>query len=245
MERIERKFCEVRLDDTNTKTGTFSGYGAVFGNEDSYGDVIEKGAFASSLQEWKSAGKYPPMLLQHGGSLRDDLVPVGKWTSMMENARGLKVEGKLFGLDTDRGKYLYEGLKEGVLDGLSIGFRTRQYRMGTKPSEPERTLTDIDLVELSIVTFPANPKARISSVKSFTLDQWRDFEMSLRDAGLSRKDAETAVSHFKKAFGQGDPGNLDTRLLRDAASPEDAALEDVLKSADALVQDFIKGCIHV
>ena len=87
--------------------GTFSGYGAVFGNRDSYGDVIDKGAFKSTLREWEEKGKLPPMLLQHGGGIfgggADDMLPVGKWTAMEENARGLKVEGQLFALGTSAG----------------------------------------------------------------------------------------------------------------------------------------------
>src|SRR5688572_5019121 len=79
MERLDRKFCDIKLDDSTVKVGAFSGYGAIFGNEDAYGDVIERGAFSTSLQEWKGTGKLPPMLLQHGGGFMggaDDLVPI-------------------------------------------------------------------------------------------------------------------------------------------------------------------------
>lgn len=187
--RIEAKRADFQFKFADDKSaGLFSGYGAIFGNVDSYGDVIEKGAFKDTLRAWEDKGKYPPMLLQHGGGFfgggADDLLPVGKWTSMEENSKGLKVEGELFALDTERGKYIYEGLKANVLDGLSIGFKTIKSRNGSKPSDPRRFIEAVDLVELSIVTFPANDKARIGNVKAAEhVKTIREFEDFLRDVG--------------------------------------------------------------
>lgn len=195
MDRFRSDFAFKFASD---KSGVFSGYGAVFGNVDSGGDLIEKGAFKQTLREWEDKGKYPPMLLQHGGGFlggADDMLPVGKWTAMEENARGLKVEGELFALGTERGQYIYEGLKAGALDGLSIGYRVKEFAMGTKPGEARRTLKTLDLVELSIVTFPMNDKARVGSVKTI-----RDFEAFLRDAGgFSHAQAKAIASHGFKA----------------------------------------------
>lgn len=198
MDRIEVKLAS---DDFHAKTGEFAGYGAIFGNLDSYGDVIAKGAFAKSLQEWDARGKLPPMLLQHGGvGLANDMLPVGQWTEMSETSRGLKVAGKLFALATERGQYIYEGMKSGVLDGLSIGYRARKFTRGTKPNEPMRTLEEIDLMEVSIVTFPANGKARVSAVKAAeNVKTIREFEDFLRDVGgFSHAKAKAiAASGFK------------------------------------------------
>jgi len=222
------EYRDVRLLETKASAdtpGAFSGYGAVFGNEDAQGDVIRQGAFKSTLSEWRGRGKFPPMLLQHGGmdSLvgprPDDLLPVGEWTDVQENARGLKVEGRLFALATERGQYIYEGLKAGALDGLSIGYKAREWVAGTRAGEPDRTLTDVDLWEVSIVTFPANPKARISAVKALTIDELREFEDALRDAGLSRTDCKRAVAVLRQ------------RSQRDAGEPSgqrDAAAAGVL-----------------
>lgn len=206
-------------------TGTFSGYGAIFGNVDSYGDVIQKGAFKDTLRAWEDKGKYPPMLLQHGGMFgtADDMLPVGKWTSMEENAKGLKVEGDLFAMNTDRGQYIYDGLKSGVLDGLSIGYKAKDFTLGTKPGEPRRTLKSIDLMELSIVTFPANDKARVGGVKSLTdmtIEDFREIEATLRTKGLSRADAAKAISGFKDWL-QRDAGAPGT-------DPRDEGAADVL-----------------
>jgi HK97 family phage prohead protease len=189
----KRTAFEFKFSDDGAK-GAFSGYGAIFSNVDSYGDVLEKGAFGASLKEWEGKGKYPPMLLQHGGFFSaDDMLPIGKWTSMEENAKGLKVEGELFALQTERGQYIYEGLKSGVLDGLSIGYRAKEFVIGTKPGEPRRSLKAVELIELSVVTFPANDKARISAVKS-EIRTIRDFEAFLRDAGGYSNAAAKAIA---------------------------------------------------
>lgn len=188
------------------RQGVFTGYGAVFGNKDSYGDVIERGAFKQTLRAWEERGKYPPMLLQHGGGFlggADDLLPVGKWTSMEENSKGLKASGELFALGTERGQYIYEGLKAGALDGLSIGYNVKEFTLGTKPGDPRRTLKAIDLMELSIVTFPANDKARIGNVKSAEIDainSLSEAEDFLREAGgqWSKKTATDFVGRLVK-----------------------------------------------
>lgn len=198
MDRCRLDLHEVKF--ASDKSGVFSGYGAVFGNVDSYGDVIEKGAFRDTLRTWEDKGKYPPMLLQHGGGIfgggADDMLPVGKWTSMEENSKGLKVEGELFALSTERGQYIYEGLKAGALDGMSIGYKTIKFRNGSKAGEPRRFLEQVDLIELSIVTFPANDKARVGAVKA-DFDP-RELEAMLREASLSRSDAVKAVATFRK-----------------------------------------------
>lgn len=220
MERLQIDCGNLKFDDTASKGGEFSGYGAYFGNVDVYDDVIAKGAFKASLSEWKAKGKLPPMLLQHGGGMfggdPDGLLPVGQWTDMRENSKGLRVEGKLFAMNTERGQYIYEGMKAGVLDGLSIGFLTKQQKYGTKPGEPSRTLIEVDLKEISIVTFPANDLARVSNVKRLMLDQIRDFEEALRDAGLSRRDSAKAISVLKSF--QRD-AELPDSMLRDAVAP--------------------------
>lgn len=234
MMRFERRdigLLEVKAPDATT--GEFSGYGAIFGNVDSYGDVIEEGAFSESLQEWSAKGKWPPMLLQHGGGIfgggAEDMLPVGQWTSMSENSKGLKVEGRLFALDTEKGRYIYEGLQSGVLDGLSIGFQVREARNGTKAGEPDRTLVNVDLWEVSIVTFPANPKARVSAVKSLSLDEVRELEDRLAEQGLSRKDRRTAANVFRNW------------LLTDSGAPETTLANEAIPDAAVLAAEELLG----
>lgn len=223
MERIEFKFA---ADDV-TQTGEFSGYGAVFGNIDSYGDVITEGAFKGTLRDWSKEKKLPPMLLQHGGWMMTDTdaIPVGKWTKMEEDQTGLKVEGRLINLDTDLGKRVYGAMKEGVLDGMSIGYRAKKFTLGTRPDEPRRKLEAIDLVEVSLVTFPANGKARVQSVKSqfqsLHEGDWRDIEAILRTKDLSRADAVKAVSGFKEWLRR--DAEVSGRSARDESDAESLA----------------------
>jgi HK97 family phage prohead protease len=244
IEHLSTRFCEIKLAGADAKAGTFSGYGAFFGNEDSYGDVIEHGAFAETLAEWKATGKFPPMLLQHGGGFfgrsAEDMVPVGKWEAMREDGKGLRVEGRLFAMNTERVQRIYEAMKEGELDGLSIGFRTREARLGTKPGEPDRTLTNVDLVEVSIVTFPANPKARVTTVKMLTAEEWRVWEGALRDEGLSHRDAKAALSVFRRML-QRDAGVPDL-THRDDAVPE---VSDGQRILDGLMLDELNKLLRV
>lgn len=175
---------------------TFSGYGAVFGNVDSYGDVIAKGAFLKTLSDSRKSGTWPAMLSQHGGAFGEDMTPIGVWTEMREDDVGLYVEGKF--APTMKGKEAYELLKmkpRPAYAGLSIGFRPTEWVMRSKPEEPRRTLKSVDLLEVSLVTFPANPKARVTGVKSSFNP--REMEDALREAGLSRADSVKAVAIFK------------------------------------------------
>lgn len=161
--KIEKKTfssrIEVKLADTSTETAvkTFSGYGACFNNTDSYNDVIAPGAFKASLSRHADAGTMPLMLLNHDAW---NQLPIGVWKSMSEDENGLLVEGEL--LDTAAGADVYTALKAGAITGLSIGYRVTGYEMDGK----SRTITEADLMEVSVVTFPANDLARVQSVKS-------------------------------------------------------------------------------
>lgn len=227
---MDRINCALELKfDAGAAEGTFSGYGSTFGNEDYGGDVIVRGAFKETLAEWAGKGKLPKMLLQHGGffGAAEDMIPIGKWTAMVEDSKGLQVEGKLIALDTDRGRGVYAAMKEGELDGLSIGYRVKEYTLGTKPTEPYRTIKKADLAEVSVVLFGMNPKAMITGVKSLSdmaVRDWRDLEAALRDEGLSRGDAVKAIAGFK-AYCRRDAGNPGTDPRDEDAAGLVAALQ--------------------
>ncbi len=203
--KLERMRCGLELkfapSDDDTKVGTFQGYGAVFNNVDRGGDVIAPGAFKATLKDWRSRGKLPKMLLQHGGFFgpAEDGIPVGQYTEMEEDAKGLFLEGQLFALDTQKGKYIHEGLKSGELDGLSIGYEVIDVSYGKKPDEPRRTLKKLNLSEVSIVTFPMNGKATVEAAKAIEqLQNLSDAEDYLREAcGFSRQQAVAFVSRIK------------------------------------------------
>lgn len=197
--QIERKDApggrEVRAFVLDLKAanddGTVEGYGSVFGVRDSYDDVIASGAFQASLAAHKKAGTMPAMLWQH-----DADKPIGVWTEMVEDSRGLRIKGQL-ALETTLGKEAHALLKMGALNGLSIGFVSKQWAYDRDTDI--RTLTEIDLWEVSLVTFPANGSARVTNVKAVDeLATPKDAERALRDAGYSKTDATAFVSRVMR-----------------------------------------------
>ncbi|MCE2916744.1 MAG: HK97 family phage prohead protease [Rubrivivax sp.] len=210
IERASFSLRELKLAPSESKEMTFEGYGAVFGNVDSYGDVIQPGAFAESLAASAQSQVWPAMLLQHGGYGfgAEDMTPIGIWTSLAEDGVGLKVTGKL--ADTARGREAYALLKmepRPAISGLSIGYIAKEWQQRSKPEEPRRTLKKVDLLEVSLVTFPANGKARISAVKSLDeIASLADAEAFLREVGgLSKSQAVAFIARVKAASGRGDP----------------------------------------
>ena len=171
--------------------GTVEGYGSVFGVRDNYDDVIAKGAFIQSLKDHKAAGTMPAMLWQH-----DADKPIGVWTEMVEDEKGLRIKGQL-AMETVKGKEAHALLKMGALNGLSIGFMSKEWAYDRETEV--RTLTAIDLWEVSLVTFPANEKARVTNVKSADeMATPKDAEKALRDAGFSKSDATAFVSRVMR-----------------------------------------------
>ena len=220
MERMFVPLNEIKF--ANDTALEFTGYGAVFGNVDSYGDVIAPGAFADTLHQAQKSGRWPAMLSQHGamGLTAEDMTPVGVWASLAEDGNGLLAEGVL--APTPRGQELHTLMKmkpRPAIDGLSIGYIAKKWTPRTKPEEPRRVLHAVDLIEISPVTFPANGKARVSAVKSM-LDNERDTERWLmQDAGLSRREARIVInSGFKSLFATQDAGEQSEELAQLAAA---------------------------
>lgn len=223
MERKVIALSEIGADG-DEKEMRFKGYGAVFGNVDSYGDVIDQGAFHETLKQAEKTGVWPSMLAQHGGwgMTSTDMTPIGVWESLEENGTGLKATGIL--APTPRGQEIYTLMKmkpRPAIDGLSIGYIPKKFTIGTKQGEPRRRLHEVELIEISPVTFPANGKARVSSVKSIEgLESLSEIERHLREAcGLSRSEALALVSRVKSVIGRSDSGE-DADLLRATANAQ-------------------------
>ena len=181
--------------------GMIEGYGSVFGVRDSYSDIVAAGAFKASLAAHKAAGTMPALLWQH----RSD-EPIGVWTSMVEDQKGLAVVGQL-AMDTTRGREAHALLKMRAINGLSIGFYSKEWKYDTE--NDVRTLTEVDLWETSLVTFPANSAARVTAVKSIeTLESLREVEMMLRDRGFTKTEAVALVAKIK-GMRPGDPVSPD------------------------------------
>lgn len=143
---------------TQTKNkGLIWGYGSYFDKVDHQRDIIVKGAFSKTLKAWQLSGKQPKILWQHQADK-----PIGLWDTLVENEQGLYVSGHL-ALGTRYADEAYHLLKEQIIDGLSIGFRT--LKAVQDPQRKARLILDLDLIEISLVTFGANPKATIDGVK--------------------------------------------------------------------------------
>jgi HK97 family phage prohead protease len=194
LDHLEFKFAPQGMD---AKTGEFAGYGAVFGNVDSHGDIIEPGAFSDTLAQWGSKGALPSMKLMHGSVANpftgSDL-PIGKWKTMREDERGLYVEGKISGMDTDRGRFHYALMQDGALSGLSIGYKAVRTARGS--GQIKRRLQALKLVEVSLVPEGSNEQAQITDIKTWAegeLPSLKQFEEFLREAGFSKTQA-TAIA---------------------------------------------------
>ena len=167
MDRMKSSFDIKAL---NSDDGTFSGYGSVFGNIDSHGDIVDKGAFNDTIAESQSNGRWPAMLLQHGvGPATEDALPVGIWTSLKEDDTGLYLEGKLAA--TQRGCDLYALMKmtpRAALNGLSIGYQAKRFTIHGRTDKARRTLQSVKLFEVSLVSDPSNTLATVRRVKSIS-----------------------------------------------------------------------------
>lgn len=177
--------------------GVFEGYASVFDLEDDGADVVQRGAFTTSL---KARGPQEIKLLwQH-----DPSQPIGVIDDIMEDARGLFVKGRLL-LDVARAREALALMRSGVLDGLSIGYRAKKARHNRV--QGVRILDEIDLWEVSLVTFPMQQAARIHAYKSVPRSSIRDFESFLRDAGgFSRREAKALSACGFKALSRCDDG---------------------------------------
>lgn len=214
----------VQLAGGDAKAMAFSGLAALFGQpDDGRPYTFASNAFDRPIAE-AAAGKFPAMLLQHGGwdMGAEDMLPIGVWTGLSLDGAGLRVEGRL--ADTARGRDVHALMKmepRPAIDGLSIGFRPtkRSENANAKPGEPRWTIQEIDLIEISVVTFPAMTGARVTSVQSALTE--RDLERRLvRDAGLTRQQARAllrsglagldALRDAGEAGEQGDAGEVPT-----------------------------------
>lgn len=225
MNRIGCHQIEWKFDPQSTDTMSFEGYGAFFNNVDAYGDVIAPGAFATYLADAQAKRQpWPAMLLQHGGwgVSAEDLTPIGVWTDIAEDGNGLRVKGRL--ANTPRGREVYELMKmepRAAIDGMSIGYIPKEFEPRSKPEDPKRKLKRVDLLEISVVTFPANRLAKVDGVKSIEdITSIREAEEFLRAAGLSKSQAVALISRIKAAKGEprGDDGSGDPAVGELAAA---------------------------
>lgn len=210
-------------------TGELEGFASTFNNVDLHGDIVQRGAFAKSLGEHKAANSMPAMLWHH-----DPSEPIGVWLEARETDHGLKVRGKLT-LGTQRGAEALALAKDNALS-LSIGFRTRDagYEKG------RRVLKDVQLLETSLVSMPANPLAKITAVKSLLATGEklgpRDLERALHDIlGLPKSFARRLIAGGYNA------ANTDRC---DAEGDAVHRLEATIKSQTAMLNSILRTHQH-
>ncbi|MFQ5622343.1 MAG: HK97 family phage prohead protease [Paracoccaceae bacterium] len=158
---LETKFCrfgdDIGLDDD----AEIAGYASVFGAADRSGDVVQKGAYAASLKQFSAVGSGVKMLWQH-----DPAQPIGFWSEVREDAKGLFVRGRILE-EVQAGREALALVRAGAIEGLSIGYRTVR---AAKADDGQRHLHEIELWEVSLVTFPMLPEARVQP--SGDADDW-------------------------------------------------------------------------
>lgn len=185
--------------------GTLEGYASIFGNVDQGGDKVMPGAFVESLAAARRSGRTVKMLWNHNQDF-----PIGVWDDLVEDAKGLRVKGHMI-MAVNKAREVHALLKEGAIDGLSIGYKT----LKSSPDGNVRQLEKLDLYEISPVTFPMNDRARVQTVKSEVPEDVvallkagerltkRQFEAMAKGLGASNAEAERAARvHLS---GQGDP----------------------------------------
>jgi HK97 family phage prohead protease len=202
------------LDMKAAATGISQGYASLYGQMDTGGDMVAPGAYAKSLASLTAEGRNVKMLWQH-----DPAQPIGVWDEVREDAKGLWVKGRILS-EVEKGREAAALLSAGAIDGLSIGYRTVNATRGAKG---ERILQELELWEVSIVTFPMLPTARVDAMKAAEMTE-RDFERMLtRDAGLSRSVAQRLLAGGYDAI----------KAMRDAGDGADELVQ-LLKARAAL-----------
>ena len=189
---MERLTLAAEIKAADGDEGIVEGYGSVFGVVDQGGDVVEKGAFAGSLSR-----VMPKMLWQH-----DPSQVLGVWDGVEEDEKGLKMRGRI-NLGKQLGRDVMSDLKMGAINGMSIGYRTRK----SAAQGNARLLKEVDLWEVSLVTFPMNESAQIDAVKAAEMTEREMERLLTREAGLSRTVARRLMAGgFKSVRAMRDAG---------------------------------------
>lgn len=179
-DQLERKFARFG-DGLEVRDGTtICGYASLFGVIDQGDDIVAPGAYKASLKALAEKGMRVKMLWQH-----DPLQPIGLWDEVREDEKGLWVKGRLLE-SVEKGREAKALVEAGALDGLSIGYRTQK---ASKTDEGRRLLTELELWEVSLVTFPMLPNARIASKAEET-----DLDAALRDMAAAFKGARVDLA---------------------------------------------------
>jgi HK97 family phage prohead protease len=178
----ERKFHRPEAGLVVSEGHVVQGYASLFGKTDQGGDIVQKGAYAASLKRLAARQGRVKMLWQH-----DPGQPIGVWDEVREDATGLWVKGRIL-TEVERGREVAALVQAGTIDGLSIGYRTVR---AERDGKGQRVLSELELWEVSLVTFPMLPEARVAA-KAEVLDEgWRHIAAVFEDARRALADHRT------------------------------------------------------
>jgi uncharacterized protein len=169
----ERKYHAPEAGLIVTDGHVIEGYASLFGKRDQGGDVVQQGAYAASLKALAASKRRVKMLWQH-----DPAQPIGVWEDVREDGKGLYVKGRILS-DVEKGREAAALLAAGAIDGLSIGYRTLR---AEKDGKGQRLLSELELWEVSLVTFPMLPEARVTAKGDERADTWRSMVQLFDDA---------------------------------------------------------------
>lgn len=209
----ETKVFPFELKAIDADAGTFEGYGSTFGNVDEGDDRVVRGAFTDTLKEFKAKSQLPAMVWFHNWE-----EPIGEWTAMSEDSRGLPVAGQLWvggnklgRTPIERSEQIRNLLTSNGPKGLSIGYKADESKLVNEGKKLVRNLEKITLFEVSPVLYGMNSQATVTAAKDFSgalPERKRELEIALRDAGLSRRDAKRLISGGWSALVRDDEAGL-------------------------------------
>ena len=175
----ERKFQQAETGLVVSEGHVVQGYASLFGKTDQGGDIVQKGAYTASLKRLGARGGRVKMLWQH-----DPGQPIGVWDEVREDASGLWVKGRIL-TEVEKGREVAALVQAGAIDGLSIGYRTVK---AERDGKGKRLLSELELWEVSLVTFPMLPEARVAAKAESLDDGWRHIATVFEDARRSLAD---------------------------------------------------------
>ena len=176
----ERKFHRPEAGLVVSEGHVVQGYASLFGKADQGGDIVREGAYAASLKRLAAKGGRVKMLWQH-----DPGQPIGVWDEVKEDATGLWVKGRILP-QVERGREVAALVEAGAIDGLSIGYRTVK---AERDGKGQRLLSELELWEVSLVTFPMLPEARVAAKAEVLDDGWRQIAAIFEDARRALSEA--------------------------------------------------------
>lgn len=190
---------DIKVKAADLEEGVISGYASVFGNVDSYGDIVVRGAFSRFLADLQASGKTIPVF--YGHNMEDPKANIGRALELREDEHGLWFRAQLDLSGDTYGRVVYEQLKDGRLDSMSFGFSV----IDSKATDAGYELRELELYEISVVPIPANKEALITEVKAGRAISAKNMDLIKR--------AYEALGELLDAYGDEEPEKVEEKSL--------------------------------